>query len=213
MPGQINLRYDIDGDDPKAEFFLQLSPSPFPDLSAVQKFKVDNKSHLDIKGVTPGSYDLAKIRELNLVARQGWVVFGDRRMINVKAGESVTVDFVRDRGARVSIEVDGLEPLGVSDAKILIYRNDIRLVKGPGALFEGLVDALIYDRNGRCQTPKLLPGTYTIVAEVYRPAPKEGGFLGGLIGADYRATALVEVPRVGEAPRVRIEMPKPPEAK
>jgi hypothetical protein len=203
--GGLNFRYDIDGDDPNAEFALQLSPTPFEQLTSFQNLKLANKSSLALPGLIPATYELAKVRKVSMGSGSR-VLFGDSRTITIKAGETATTDFVRDHGARVTIEINGLERLKVPGATILIQRGDERLLKRPRHSFEDFVDAMDCDAKGRCRTPKLAPGLYTIVVEAYRPGSPDGRFGGGIQGPDYRAIAIVTIAKDGPEPKVEIAM-------
>ena len=210
--GKLVLRYAIEGSGPEATFFLQLIRNGRKGWDVVENLresKIANPGRLVLENVTPGTYDLAIMRKNLRVGDRGMSPFCDRRSVVIEAGKAAEVAFVRDSGTPVEGEVTGLKEQKLKGAFVLVNRGDEAKDGRPDVFAVKQVDALTCDETGRFKTPRLLPGTYTIVAEAYDPPTPGQPYFGGLREADYRAIAVVTVPRDGPAPGVRLALPKP----
>jgi hypothetical protein len=210
-PGSLILRYDIDGGEPEAAFFLQLLREGRQGWEAAENLReptLANRGRLVLANLTPGTYDVACVKKNLRVGDIGISPFCDRRNVVIEAGKPAEAPFVRESGTPVEGEVVGLKELKLPGAFLLVNLGDEARDGRPGLFEAKHVEALTVKADGRFQTPRLLPGTYTIVAEAYEPLSPEQRQSTGIRLADHRAFAIVTVPRDGPAPRVRIELPK-----
>jgi hypothetical protein len=211
-PGKLVFRYDIDGGEAEATIFLQLLRNERKGWDAAQNVrepKVANKGRLVLENLTPGTYDLARMKYNLLVGDMILHQACERRNAVVESGKTAEVAFVRESGAPVEGEVAGLKGLKLPGAYVLVNLGDEAKEGRPDRFAEKRVEAVTCNDTGGFKTPRLLPGTYTIVAEAYAPlTPEQRGRTGWRV-PDYRAFAVVTVPKDGPAPKVRIEMPKP----
>lgn len=210
--GKLVLRYDIDGAEPEATVFLQLlrqGPGGWDAVQYLREPTVANKGRVVLDNLRPGTYDLSRYRKNLRVGDAGISPFLDRQNVVVEAGKSAEVAFVRESGTPVEGEVIGLKELKVPGAFLLVNLGDEARDGRPDRFAEKHVEALTCDEAGRFRTPRLLPGTYTVVAEAYIPETPEQKRRTGWRVADHRAFAVVTVPKDGPAPRVRIVMPRP----
>jgi hypothetical protein len=211
-PGQLVIRYDIDGAEPEATVSLQLLREGREGWEVAYNVRVPivpNRGRVVLENLTPGTYDLSRFQKDLRVGDRSLRPSLDRRKVVVGAGQTVEVAFVRESGAAVEGVVVGLKELKLPGAFVYVNRNEEARAGRPDWLVEDRVEALTCDESGRFKTPRLSPGSYRIVAEGYFPEPPERrGFI-GWPQADRRAFAVVTVPKDGPAPAVRIEMPKP----
>ena len=211
-PAAIAIRYDIPGDQAVGQFRLQLKTWERARwkgiVSGVQKPDVRNEAQTLLRNLTPGVYDLARMKHLR-VGDMGKGVFCDRRTVTLRAGRTTRVEFVRKTGAAIAGEVLELKRAGAAGA--FIYVKDAKATGNPRKLDEWKLttyDAVTCGADGRFRTARIPPGTYTVIANVYRPEPPGGVFRTGWRLPDLVGVAKVTVPKSGAPPRVRI-LPKP----
>jgi hypothetical protein len=212
-PGRLVLRYDIDGGEPEATLCLQLNRGGrqgWAGADNVREPKVANRGRLVLENVTPGTYDISCLKKNLRVGDRVVTLLCDRRSVVVESGKAAEVAFVHDSGTPVEGAITGLKELNLTGAFVLAKPGDETKQGRPSPFAElgRYVEALTCNAAGRFQTPRLLPGTYTIVAEGYLTLTREQQAFTGWRLADYRAIAVVTVPEGGPAPRVRIAMPR-----
>jgi hypothetical protein len=180
-------------------------------VASEQKPSVLNGGETVLKNLMPGVYGVARAKQLRL-GDMGIGAFCDRRTITVEAGEVTAVDFVRRTGQPIEGEVVGLLEEEVPGA--FIYIKSVDATGDPYNIDEWkltIFDFLTCDVTGRFKTARILPGSYTVIANAYKPEPQTGGFRStGIRLPDFIGTTKVTVPKDGQPLYVRIEIkPRP----
>ncbi len=213
QPATLVLRYDIEGDEDPGQFHLHLKTREMKDWKGVGSFQeptVANKGTTTLSNVTPGVYDLFRMKELR-VGQQGGGALCDRRTITLDAGKTSEVEFVRKTGHPITGEVVGLKEAGVPGA--LIYVKPAAATGDPLKTDEWKLttfDALTCGEDGQFKTARIPPGTYTVIVYAYNPEPRTNIFYTGVRLPDFIGTAKVTVPENAPPPPVRIELkPRP----
>jgi hypothetical protein len=217
-PGRLTLRYDIEGGEPEASFILQLhiEEKGWQRVDNLREPTAPNGGRTVLTNVTPGTYALSRFQQLR-IGDMGRGVLCDRREVTVASGQAAEANFVRDRGGAISGQVVGLDPDKGPGALLSVWPAEA--TGNPFArevLTMPTFDATTCGKDGRFRTERLLPGSYTVVAEAYIPAPKGGPFTTGIRLPDFLGVVKVTVPEQGPPPPVRIEMrptPGPPPEK
>jgi hypothetical protein len=186
-PATINVRFDIPGDAPEAQLRFDLMCDEMnPDFRKAVRMdsftaKVANAGQIAFTNLTPGAYSFERLKMLSIgdptvdpnsnagrAANRGRSILCEQRTIIVQPGEVTQVDLTRDTGYAISGKVTGLEATGALGAFIFVRpageTNDSR-DPIPGAT-RNCLDALTCGKDGAFQTPRLKPGTYSLVAEV-----------------------------------------------
>jgi hypothetical protein len=213
-PAVAVARYEIEGDKPEAVIRLELKTWEMEDWKGIagsaQTLRVPNKGEAALNNLTPGVYDVTRMKELRL-GGMGRGVFCDRCTVTLQTGTTTPIEFVRKRGHPVTGEVLGPADMGVPGAFLYVKLGDATGdLTGSKGWKLPTFDALTCEAPGRFTTARLLPGTYTIVAEAYKPAPPPdaagvGGMTKwGLQQADFVGTVKVTVPEEGQSEPVQI---------
>jgi hypothetical protein len=208
-PATLAVRYDIPGDAEQAQLRLQLKTWEMPEwkgIIAVLKPLVPNQGQIVLTNLTPGTYDFVREKELR-IGDMGHGALCDRATVVLQGGQVQSVDCVRPAGYPVAGEITGLQDAGVTGA--FIYVRPTQATGDPRNIEESrlpLYDAVTCGQDGQFQTARLAPGTYTVVAEAYRPeTPEERGHTGERLPS-HIGTAQVAVSADAPPAPVRIEL-------
>lgn len=216
-PATAILRYDIAGEKQEGQFHLYLKTFEMEEwrnvVASVQKHKVLNGGKAVLKNLTPGVYDIGRMKELRL-GDMGRAGFCDRRTITVEAGKVTHVDFVRQTGQPIQGEIVDLQGCEVPGA--FIYIKSAESTGDPYNMDEWMLttfDSLTCDVSGRFKSARILPGSYTVIANAYKPESRTYGY-SGIRLPDFIGVAKVAVPNEGQPPHVCIQMkPRSPRSK
>jgi hypothetical protein len=182
-PARLVLRYDIEGDEAQGHFRLELKTWDMPGWKgtgrSVQEPVAANKGEVVVPNAAPGVYDLVRVKMLRL-GDTGWPIVGE--LIGL-AGTNAPGAYVTVKPA----EATG-DPLRNQEWKLTTF------------------DALTCGPDSRFLTARILPGSYTVVAEAYEPEPPGGGFSTGWRLPGFVGTAKVTVRADVRPPRVQILM-------
>jgi hypothetical protein len=209
-PAALKVRCDIPGAGGQTRLHLHLKTW---EMEGWKQF-VDARRYLDVPnpgeptfaGLTAGSYDLARTKDLR-VGDRGQGVFLDRRTITLEPGKTAVADFVRKGGHPIVGQLTGLKDTGVAGA--FIFVKDGKATGDPRKTDEWklpMFDADICAVDGQFKTETLSPGEYMVIAEAYKPEDRSLGFRSGWRLPDFLGTAKVTVRAEGPPPQVRIEM-------
>jgi hypothetical protein len=187
-----------------------MEPADWKDVGAKLHFSVANGGRLALTNVTPGTYDFARQKSVRVGTNvpYGQPVWIDRRTIVLDSGQTQNVDLVRAKGSSLRGELVGLEETDAPGA--YIYVRSGTASGDPKDLGERALpsfDALAFNRGDRqFQTARLEPGTYTVVAEAYRPETREQQGRSGIRLPAWIGTAKVTISANTPPAPVRIEM-------
>ena len=186
--------------------------------------KVANAGQIAFTNLTPGAYNFERLKILSIgdptvgpnsnagrAANRGRSVLCEQRTIIVQPGEVAQVDLTRDTGYAISGKVTGLEATGALGAFILVRpageTNDSRDPIPGGSRI--CLDALTCGKDGAFHTPRLKPGTYSLVAEVESltiAAPANPPTQAAQRDPGYTGAAQVTIPRDGAPAPIQIEL-------
>jgi hypothetical protein len=169
-PATLAVRYDIPGDTEQAELWLEFRSGT---VAALTEPLVANGGEIVLTNLAPGTYDFARNKRL-VAAGEFDSAFCERANLELQSGQVQKVDWIRAAGFPVAGEITGFQDAGFSSAFI-----QVRPAGVTGAIFDEaeeklpFYDAVACGPDGRFQTARLSPGTYTLVAEAYTPRPPE----------------------------------------
>jgi len=209
-PATLVIRYDIPGDVPEGRFRVELKTWDMPDwngaVSSVQNPTAKNQGEVVLKNMTPGIYDVIRMKLLR-GGDSGTEAFCDRRDVTLEPGKTATLQFVRKKA--FAIEGDLVGPEGTGIAEAFIYVRSPKATGDPRSLDDWklpIYDGVTSAKDGKFKTAPIEPGEYLLVAEWFAPEPRGMGFGMGWPLPAYVGKAKVTVPKDGPPPRVRIEM-------
>jgi hypothetical protein len=200
MPAKVEVELAIDGADKESVIFLQLlteGRKEFAGLRLEREVKISNPGKLTLPALPPGRYQLCRM-VMNHLGEIGFGGMLDRQFFEIKAGESKSIDYVREKGARVHGKVTWS-----ADTKLMGVVVSVRNEKAEKSPFDEHEWTTTYasqtaDASGNFLTERIAPGKYVLVAEGYTPLTPEQRFRTGFIGPSHRAQITIEVPAEGE---------------
>jgi hypothetical protein len=130
----------------------------------------------------------------------------ERQFVELKAGETKTINYVRTKGARVKgqLRLPAEKPMGIA-----VQISNEKAEKDPFDKHEWttMYASQTAAEDGSYLTERVAPGTYVLNAVAYIPLTPEQQFRTGIILPTYGATAKIEVPESGElvVPELKLE--------
>jgi Zn-dependent protease with chaperone function len=208
-PARLNITCDIPGDLPEQQVRLELKTWGMEGWKGVlqtwRTVSVPNGGAATAQGLTPGLYDVARMKMVRLGDRgQGTIL--ERHDVALAAGEAAAAEFVRKVGQRVTGDVTGLEGTGVSGAFVFVRERGATGSAATDAKRFATFDATSCEVGGRFETALVEPGRYTVVAEAHKPSSPDDTRYLGRRGPGFVGRADVTVTEDGPAPHVVIEM-------
>jgi hypothetical protein len=200
QPARVDIELNIDGVDKESKAFYQLLSHLTPEFAGLQSTRelpIANGGKLSLPALPPGKYQICR-QVMNRLAEIGTGAMLDREFFEIKAGETKTIRWVRDKGARLRGKVTW--PAGAALAGIAVAVKAEKAEKDP---FEGHEWQTTYASqsaaaDGAYLTERIAPGSYLLVAEAFKPLTPEQRFSTGVVGPAFRAEMKVEVPVEGE---------------
>ncbi len=199
-PARVDLELAIDGADKESVIFYQLlteGRTEFAGLRLERNVKMANPGKLSLATLPPGRYQLCRSVR-NRLGEIGIGALLERQFFELKAGETKSIHFVRETGARVRGKATW--PADTKLMGIVISVRSERAEKGP---FDKHEWTTVYASqtavaDGTFLTERIAPGKYLLVADAYTPLKPEQRFQTGVIGPSYRAQITIDVPADGE---------------
>jgi beta-lactamase regulating signal transducer with metallopeptidase domain len=199
-PARVDVEMDVDGADEECEIFYQLLTQGRPEFKGLRierEVTIANPGRLSLPALPPGRYQLSR----NVMNNLGEIGFGgmlDREFFELKAGETRTINFVRNTGARIKGKVTW-----PADTKLMGTVISVRSEKAEKGPFDEHEWTTTYASqaaasDGTFHSERILPGNYLLVAEAYLPLTPEQRVRSGMIGPSFRAQIQIEVPADAE---------------
>lgn len=201
--------YDIEGGPDKQEIFWQLlghKMSGFKGVRVERKAQVANEDKLVLSGLTPGEYQFARYRMLR-TKQMGFGRMLDRTFVTVEPGKIHVLRYTRPAGVRIAGTVVDQQKAKLDTVLIYVLPDPPDEPQEQRRLMSGnILDAQQTDAQGRFQTERLAPGTYTIHAEGYPPLTPEQQAFTGITCPRYTGEAKITVPETGPVPKVELKL-------
>lgn len=200
QPAKVEVDLAVDGADKESVIFYQLlteGRKEFAGLRLERETRMANPGKLTLASLPPGRYQLCR-SVMNHLGEIGFGAFLDRQFFELKAGESKSIDFAREKGARVRGKVTW--PAETKLMGIVVALKSEKAEKSP---LEGHEWTTVYashtaDADGKFLTERVAPGKYVLAASAYVPLTPEQRFRTGVILPSFRAQITIEVPAEGE---------------
>ena len=171
-----------------------------------RNFRVANRGEIVLRDATPGETTLWRMKTVTHGDYRGRVSV-ERRMIGVKPGGTLVIDFTRERGAPIAGEASGPNDEQARMIFVGIEPFDASVpAEGSAGFPRQLLDIVPCGPDGRFRTARIPPGEYVAHAVGYRTQPRYGPFVAGIEMFDFSGSARVTVPPDGSPPAVRIEI-------
>jgi hypothetical protein len=201
-PARVDIELAVDGADKESVIFYQLLSHEMPEFAGLQssrEVKMANPGKLALTALPPGKYQLCRNVRNNL-GEMGIGAMLDRQYFELKAGETKSIRYVRDKGSRVRGKVTWQ-----ADTKLMGIVVSIQSEKAEKGPFGGHYEwpttyaSQTAAADGTFRTERIAPGTYLLVAEGYSPlTPEQRVRLGGPRNLSHRALIRIDVPADGE---------------
>ena len=122
----------------------------------------------------------------------------ERQFFELKAGETRSIHFVREKGARIRGKATW-----PADTKLMGIVISVRSEKAEKSPFDEHEWTTTYASqtaaaDGTFLTERIAPGKYLLVADAYTPLTPRRRFRTGLIGPSHRVQVTIDVPAGGE---------------
>lgn len=207
-PAKVEILLDIDGAEKESEAFWQLLVSHMPGFEGVRLERtvpIANPGKLTLAALPPGKYQFCRTVSNNL----GMIGVGamlERQFIELKAGETRTIDWVRNKGARVKgqLTLPAEKLMG-----IVVRISAENSEKDPFDKHEWTTTYASQTANadGSFLTERVASGTYVLKADAYVPLTPEQMVRSGIVTPTYGASAKIVVPESGElvVPELKLE--------
>ena len=197
-----------EGAGEKTKVFRQLLGNETPGFKGItseQTVEMKNGETLEIASLPPGKYQIARSRMLR-TGNMGMGRFLDRHWLSIEAGQTVTIDFTRPKGARVKGLVAGLKDTKAKTALVTVM--PLKLPDDTEKRFKNwlVLDGQTTDENGVFTTEKLPPGEYRFIVDVYLPLTPQEQFRSGRPTPKFTGEAIVLVPETGSVPDIEIPL-------
>jgi hypothetical protein len=208
-PATIRIPYAIEGDEPKAEFRLQLMNGEDDRgrlFWVMRSVSITNRGEAVLHDATPGTYGLWRMKSLAVgdYRRTDHVEY---RTFSVERGGVAVVDFTRERGGPIAGMVSGP---GRGQARMIfvgIEPADASAARGfPPRSPRSLLDIVACGAAGRFQTARIPPGQYVAYAVGYRNRPRYGPFVEMIEPFDFSGSTTVTVSPDGNPTPVQVEI-------
>jgi hypothetical protein len=197
-PAKVEIQLDIEGADKESEAFLQLLVSHTPGFEGVRMERtlaIANPGKLTLPALPPGKYQFCR----NLTNNLGMIGTGamlNRDFLELKPGETRTIDYVRDKGARVrgKLTLPAEQLMGtVVQIRSETAEKDQFDKREWTTTFASQTAAA----DGTFLTERIAPGKYVLEAKAYIPLTPEQLTRSGIVTPTYGAQAMIEVPDSG----------------
>ena len=199
-PARVEIDMAIDGADKESVIFIQFLSHLNPDFAGVRlerEFKMDNPGKFSLAALPPGKYQLCR-QVMNRLKEIGTGAMLERQFFELKAGETKSIRYVRDKGSKIRGKVTW-----PANTKLMGIVVSVRSEKAEPSPFDKHEWTTSYAsqtaaEDGTFLTERIAPGKYLLVADAYTPIPEEDRFRTGVIGPSHRAEIKIEVGTDGE---------------
>jgi hypothetical protein len=122
----------------------------------------------------------------------------DREFFEIKAGETKTIRWVREKGARVRGKV--VSPKNVKLSGIVVNVMSEKAMRDPFSKHEWQTThaSQTTAADGAFLTERVSPGRYLLTAAAYTPLTDKQRMSTGLVGPSFQAATTIDVPASGE---------------
>jgi hypothetical protein len=200
-PARVDLELAIEGADKESVIFYQLlteGRTEFAGLRLERTVTMANPGKLSLAALPPGRYQLCRSVR-NHLGEIGTGAMLERQFFELKAGETKSIHFVREKGARVRGKATW-----PADTKLMGIVISVRSEKAEKNPFDEREWTTTYASqtaaaDGTFLTERIAPGKYLLVADAYAPlTPEQRSRTGGHVAPSFHAQVTIEVPSDGE---------------
>ncbi len=201
-PARVEVEFSIDGAEEESSVFYQLLTLHMPDFAGVRLERqqaITNGGKLTLAALPPGKYQICR-QLMHRLPEVGMSAMLDCEFFEIKAGETKSIRWVRDRGARVRGQVTW--PAGTGLAGVIVSIRAEKAEKSPfdDHEWQTKYSSQVAAEDGTFLTERILPGSYVLVADGFKlltPEERSSPSL-GLRGPAWRAEIKIEVPAEDE---------------
>lgn len=202
QPARVDVELDIEGAAKDSAVFYQLLTEKTPGfgrLQSMRELSIANGGKLTLAALPPGKYQFCR-NVMNRLPDMGVGAMLDREFIEIKAGETTSIRWVRDKGARLRGKV--VLPAATEMSGVIVSVKAEKAVKDPfdGHEWQTIYSSQVAAKDGMFLTERIAPGTYLVKADGYKKKKPEDHLSGrlGLTAPSHGASIKVEVPAEGE---------------
>jgi beta-lactamase regulating signal transducer with metallopeptidase domain len=199
-PARVDVELDIDGALGESKIFYQFLThydKEFANLQSTRELTLKNPGKLELAGLTPGRYQICR-QVMNHLGEIGTGAMLDREFFEIAAGETKTIRFVREKGARMKGRVTWPEGVTLMGTVVSVRSKEPGKSPFDNHDWPTTYSSQVALGDGSFITERIPPGKQLIIAEAYVPLTPEQKFRTGVIGPRYRAEIEVDVPESGE---------------
>jgi hypothetical protein len=176
-PARVEVELNINGAGNESAIFYQLLPELDDVVRSTRTLTIANPGKLVLDALPPGKYQFCRYASTGAML--------ERQLFALKAGERKTIDYVRNKGARVRGKLTWPEDATGIVIRVMDKNSQTVASTSPAG-------------DGTYLTERVAPGTYGLVAYAYKPLTPEQMKRSGLIPPSYHAEMTIDVPADGE---------------
>ena len=150
-----------------------------------------------LAAMTPGKYQICR-QKMNRVGQHGIGAMLDREFFELKPGETKTIRYVRENGARLLGKITWPQGGELAGIIVSVLREEMEKDHFGGHEWQATYASRTTAKDGTFHTERISPGRYRLLAEAYTPLTDRQRVRTGEIVPTYRAETTVEVPQTGE---------------
>jgi hypothetical protein len=191
VPPRVDLSYHVEGGDDEGRIFYQLLGVDRTQgfvFNSDREIPIKNGRRLKLLGMDPGKYRICRRKKVS-IDHVAFAICLDEQFVELRAGETTHIRFVRDKGARIRGKVTW--PPGAKLAGVLVWVRS-------GWAGGDCLDCRRIGADGRFVTERVPAGRYVLEVEAYRTLPRERLLESSPVGPDFILDATVDVPESGE---------------
>jgi hypothetical protein len=203
-PARVEVELAIDGADKESKVFYQLLSGATPQfrelqLQSMRELPIANGGKVTLAALPPGKFQICRMLT-HRTPEFGMSAMLDREFFEIKAGETKSIRWVRDSGARLRGKITWPEGTVLSGTIVSVIAPKAEKDPIEGHDWQTTYSSLLAAADGTYLTERVSPGTYLLRAQAYVPmTPEERSSPRlGLRGPAFQAEMKIDVPAEGE---------------
>ena len=199
-PARVDVEFNVEGAPREGTLFYQLLSHLTPEFAGLQSSRtlpIANGGVLSLPALPPGKYQICR-QVMNRLGDVGIGAMVDREFFELEAGETRSIRWVREKGARLRGKV--ILPKDVKLSGIMVSVMSEKAERDPFEKHEWQTThaSQTTAADGSFVTERIAKGRYRLVASAYTPLTDTQRMSTGLVGPAFQVETTIDVPASGE---------------
>jgi hypothetical protein len=203
-PARVEVELAIDGAEKESKVFYQLLSGATPQfrellLQSMRELPIANGGKVTLAALPPGKYQVCR-QLMHRTPEFGMSAMLDRQFFEIKPGETKSIRWVRESGARLRGKITWPEGTVLSGTIVSVNAPKAEIDPLEGHEWQTTYSSLLTAADGTYLTERVSPGAYLLRALAYVPlTPEEASSPRlGHRGPAFQSEMKIEVPADGE---------------